>query len=174
MKTTAELKGLAAVSAAAGERIGRIADVLFDGATGQVTGFFVDPDGMFTKPKLLPRALVQSLGADALLVQAGATIEDVTSDPAIAGSFSVHALDGRPVLDQTGKHIGNVAGAFVDEATLTVPALQLKTGFLHNALHGKDTLPLNMVEAIGKDSVLVSNAYNSEAPADEPTTPPAA
>lgn len=188
MQTAAQLKGLAVVSGATGERLGRVDDVIFDltaPAMGQITGFLVDVGGLLTKAQLLPRGRVRSLGKDALIAEGvpsdpaaqtlgesgAAPLEPVRGDPPVAGSVAVRALDGRPVLDETGKHVGNVAGALVDETTLTVPALQIALGLVDKVLHGKHDLPLGLVRAIGPDSVLVSNVYDPHAAGGVAATP---
>jgi uncharacterized protein YrrD len=163
MQSAADLTGLAVITATTGERLGRVHDVIFDAATGQITGFMVDPGGLFTKAQLLARGLVRSLGADACIVEGGTTLEPVHADPPIPGSLAVRSLAGRPVLDQTGKHIGNVAGAVVDEPSLSVPALQITTGMLDKMLRGKHDLPLSLVQAIGPDSVIAVSAYDPQA-----------
>ena len=96
MRTAGELSGLAVVTEAMGDQIGHVHDVLFDPITGRVTGFLVkDSNGLFAKPKLLPRLLARSLGPDALLVEAGAVLEDAPSGPSTTGTLSAHGLDDR-------------------------------------------------------------------------------
>ena len=162
VKTGRELAGLAVVTLTGGERLGRIDDVVFQAATGAVSGFLIDRGGMFSKARFLAASQVQGLGADALTI----TSEEALSEaaPPDAGE-AAKPLAGRPVLNQAGTVLGRVADVVVDTDTLSVPYLLLATGLLENALHGKPQLPVSEVQAIGADSVIVSNTYDPKAPA---------
>jgi uncharacterized protein YrrD len=163
LKTARELAGLAVVTLTGGERLGRVADVVFRPANGQVAGFLVDRGGMFSKPRFLASAQVQGLGADALTVEGETALAEAA--PAEAEGLAAKPLEGRPVLSQAGTVLGKVADVAVDTEALLVPYLLLATGLLDNALHGKPQLPLSLVQTVGADSVIVSNAYDPKAPA---------
>ncbi len=163
LRTGRELAGLAVVTLTGGERLGRIADVVFQTTTGQVAGFLVDRGGMFSKPLFLPAAQVQGLGADALTITGGEALTEAV--PASAGELAAKPLEGRPVLNQAGTILGRVADVAIDTETLRVPYLLLTTGLLDNALHGKPQLPISQVQTVGADSVIVSNTYDPKAPA---------
>jgi uncharacterized protein YrrD len=164
IRTGGEIAGLAVVSE--GERLGRVRDVLFaPNGGGRVTGFLVDAGGgVFGKPKFLPRLMVRSLGADAVVVEPGTTLEDVDREP-VVDSVAARAVDDRPVIDETGKFLGKVADIAVDDATLTVSALIVASGFFDNLLHGKPRLPLEQVKAFGGDSIVASSAFDPRATA---------
>lgn len=163
MKISRELAGLAVVTLTGGERLGRIADVVFQPTSGQVTGFLVDRGGMFSKPQFLAAGQVQGLGADALTITGAEALAD--SDPAASAldGLASKPLEGRPVLNPAGAVIGKVADIVVETESLTVPHLLLATGLLDNALHGKPHLPLSQIQTIGADSVIVTNDYDPKA-----------
>lgn len=162
VKTARELAGLAVVTLTGGERLGRIADVVFQATTGQVAGFLVDRGGMFTKPKFLAAAQVQGLGADALTIEG----EGALTEPApAAADVAAKVLEGRPVLNQAGTILGKIGDIAVDTESLRIPYLLLATGLLDNALHGKPQLPLSLIQTIGADSVIVANDYDPKSPA---------
>ena len=171
MRSVSELKGLAVVSEGTGERLGRVHDVAFDSGTGHITGLLVDAGGLFSKAQFLPTLLVRSIGADAALVEVSAVLEDPAAALGAPGVHSAHALDGRPVLNEAGAVVGKVAGVMVDEAAKRVPALLLATGLIDNVLHGKPELPLGMVKAIGKDSLVVSSEYEPHAATPDKASP---
>lgn len=160
-KTGGELAGLAVVSLAGGDRLGRIADVVFRLDTGRVSGFLVDRGGMFSKPKFLPVASVQGLGADALTVPGEDAFSEAPTDPT---ELAAKPLEGRPVLNPAGTVIGRVAGVLVETEGLGVSALLIATGLLPDALHGKPRLPLASVQTIGADSVITVQDYDPKAP----------
>jgi uncharacterized protein YrrD len=161
MGTAGELTGLAVVSEGSGDKLGKVQDVLFDPGSGTVTGFLVHPGGMFTKALLLPRLAVRTVGTDALLVEQGHVLDEIKSEPALPGSLSVKSLDGRPVLDDTGKYLGKTTDAVLADDSLSVIALQYSSGVITSMLHGKPTIPLNAVKAIGVDSIVVPASYGA-------------
>jgi uncharacterized protein YrrD len=154
-----------AVSTTQGEQLGRIQDVVFHTGNGQITGFLVNRGGLFTKAQFLPVGLVQSLGADALLVQGAPGLEETDpaqTDPSVS---SAKSLTGRAVLNEAGAKVGEVADVLVDADTLTVRTLLLSTSLLDNVLHGKPQLPLAIIKAVGKDSLVVPTDFDPKAPA---------
>ena len=155
MRTLGQLSGLAVIGEGSGEKLGRIHDILFDPKSGQITAFLIHPGGLLAKPRVLPRLFVRTLGTDALLVEPGNVLEDSKAEPAVPGSLSVLSLGGRPVLDDTGKYLGKFDDVVVDESTLTVTTLQISAGLIENTLHGKPSVLLSVVKAIGPDSIVV-------------------
>ncbi len=163
MKTGRELTGLAVVTLTGGERLGRIADVVFQPTSGQVVGFLVERGGMFSKPQFLAAAQVQGLGADALTITSAEDLADFDPAASALDGLASKPLDGRPVLNQAGTILGKIMDLTIDTDALTVPHLLLATGLLDNALHGKPHLPLSQVQTIGADSVIVTNDYDPKA-----------
>lgn len=161
VKTGKELAGLAVVTLAGGERLGRIDDVVFDPSTGRVTGFFVDRGGMFSKPKFLPTGDVQSLGDDALTVPSDKVLLDGPS--ALTGELAAKTAENLPVLNPAGTVLGKVADIAIDTQSLSVPYLILATGIIGDTLHGKPHLPIAAVQTVGADSVIVSASYDPKA-----------
>ena len=158
VKTGRELAGLAVMTLTGGEKVGRIDDVVFDPASGRVTGFFVDRGGMFSKPKFLPAGDVHSIGDDALTLVSETALLDGPS--ALTGELAAKTVEGLPVLSPAGTVLGKVADISVDTQSLTVPYLLLAAGLVSNALHGKPHLPLSAVQTIGADSVVVVSTYD--------------
>ena len=163
MRTGGEIAGLAVVRE--GERIGRVQDVLFEPNGGKITGFLVSGGGLFSRPQFLPRLMVRSLGADAVVVEPSATLEDVTKEPIVEDSVHGRSVDDRPVIDESGKLLGKVADVAVDPERLTVAALVVGTGFVDNLLRGKPHLPMDLVKHFGGDSIVASSAYDPHASA---------
>jgi uncharacterized protein YrrD len=160
MQTAGAMAGLAVVGEGSGDRLGRVQDVLFDQSSGRVTGFLVHPGGLFAKLQVLPRLYVRSIGTDALLVEPGKVLEEAKGEPIVEGSLSAHSLDGRPVLDDTGKYLGKVGDVLVDESGPSVSALLLDTGLIAGVLHGKPRIPFGVVKAFGQDSIVVPASYD--------------
>ena len=161
MGTAGELSGLAVVSEGSGDKLGKVQDVLFEASSGTVTGFLVHPGGLFAKTLLLPRLAVRTVGTDALLVEQGHVLDEIKSEPALPGSLSVSSLDGRPVLDDTGKYLGKTTDVVLTSDSLSVAEIQYSSGVISSVLHGKPTIPLNVVKAIGVDSIVVPASYGA-------------
>jgi len=164
LRTAGELAGLAVVTLTGGERIGRLHDVIFHVSSGRVTGFLVDTGGLFAKPKFLPTGHVQSLGSDALTISGADALSESNPAATDADELEARPLDGRPVLNASGSVLGKVSDVEVETDTLSVPSLLLSTGLIDNALHGKPRLPIAMVKTVGRDSVVVPDAYDPKAP----------
>ena len=126
LKTGRELAGLAVVTLTGGEKLGRIDDIVFRVATGQITGFLVDRGGLLSKARFLAAGQVQGLGADAMTI----TREDALTEiaPANADEPAAKTLEGRPILNQAGTMLGKIADVVVDTENLTIPHLLLATG----------------------------------------------
>ncbi len=167
-----DLSGLAVVGEGSGSKLGKIQDVLFDPISGSITGFLVHPGGLFTKAQLLPSLAARALGADALMVEQGHVLQEITSEPAIAGSLSVGSLNGRPILDDTGKVLGKMTDAVLAETTFAIEAFQYSSGVLGAILHGKAIIPLPVVKAIGADSIVVPASYHAATEKPEATETP--
>ncbi len=161
-RTGRDLTGLAVVTLAGGERLGRVDDVVFHMATGRVTGFLVDGGGLFGKPRFLPAGQTQSLGMDALTVPADDVLQDHSPAQSDVDEVSGKTLTGRPVINESGTALGKVTDILVDDQTLLV-SLVLATGFLDNALHGKPHLPVAVIKTLGTDSVVVPDSYDPKA-----------
>lgn len=164
IRTGRELAGLAVVSLTGGDRLGRVDDVIFDSSAAAVVGVLVDRGGMFSKPKYLEATHVRAVGSDALTIDSETALTEF--DPAALGAtmLPMKPLDGRPVLTEAGTIVGKIADIGVDTDTLRVPYFVISTGLLDNTLHGKPHLPMTAVQAIGADSVIVSNSYDPKAP----------
>ena len=169
MRTAGDLSGLAVVGEGSGNKLGKIQDVLFDTGSGSITGFLVHPGGLFAKAQLLPRLAIRALGNDALMVEQGHVLQEITTEPVVSGSLSVSSLDGRPILDDTGKVLGKMTDAILAEAELSIEALQYSGGVLDAMLHGKANIPLSVVKAIGADSIVVPASYLAAAEKPEAT-----
>lgn len=164
LQSVGELAGLAVVTLAGGERLGRLHDVVFHVSSGRVTGFLVDTGGLFSKPRFLPAGQVQSLGTDALTITSADALVETNPAQTDPDELEAKPLEGRPVLNASGTALGKVSDVMVDTASLTIPGLILSTGLIDNTLHGKPRLPIAMVKTVGKDSIVVPDAYDPKSP----------
>ena len=164
LRSVSELAGLAVVTLSGGERLGRLQDVVFHVSSGRVTGFLVDGGGLFAKAKFLPAGQVQSLGADALTVTGADVLTETNPATADPDELEGKPLQGRPVLNASGTVLGKVSDVTVDTEAMTVSDLILSTGLIDNTLHGKPRLPIAMVKTVGKDSIVVPDAYEPKSP----------
>lgn len=164
LRSVSELAGLAVVTLSGGERLGRLQDVIFHVSSGRVTGFLVDGGGLFSKHRFLPAGQVQSLGADALTVSAADALTETNPAASDLDELESRSLEGRPILNASGVVLGKVSDVMVDTDALAVPDLILSTGLIDNTLHGKPRLPVAMVKTVGKDSIVVPDAYDPKSP----------
>ena len=83
-------------------------------------------------------------------------------------SASNRSTDDR-FSDDTGKVLGKTTDVALTGDGLSVAAIQYSTGVIDSMLHGKPTIPLNVIKAIGADSIVVPASY--VAPAETTQTP---
>ena len=171
MRTVEELIGLAVVGEGTGDKHGRVQDVLFEPGGGAIAGFLVHPGGLFHKSLLVPRGAVRALGTDALLVQPEYALEEVKTEPAIAGAVAAKSLDGRPVLDDAGTYLGKTSDWAVAEDTLHITGMYYSTGILASMLRKEPAVPFSSIKAIGEASIVIPAAppATEAVPAAEPT-----
>jgi sporulation protein YlmC with PRC-barrel domain len=166
--TGSELAGLAILTLTGGQRIGRIQDVVFC-PDGRITGFFVAGDG---GRLFLPAGQVRSIGGDALTIEDEQGLTPEREAPSGEGEYPSRSLHGRPVVGEAGTILGKIADIRVDTAALQVTMVLMTTGLMDSLLHRRKAIPIEMVRAIGEDSVIVSDVYDPASPDSVVRAPP--
>ena len=158
------LRGTAIVAMDNGERLGRVDDLFFSPANGELEAIMVDVGGMFSKPSLLSVAHISSIGPDAVIISDRDAL--VQNGRLTDESHAVRAgdIEDRPVLTAGGTVVGKIADVMIDTETRQVIGFSLSTGLIDNTLHGRPSLPFSLVQSLGKDSLVVPADYDPKAP----------
>jgi uncharacterized protein YrrD len=153
MRKVSELVGQPIVSAASGERVGKVSDVLLDAETRHVVGLVV-AGGLFTSEQVLPYKNVQTLGKDAVIARSttGVVGPKGWREQAAAATRS-STLNHKRVLTTSGRALGEVHDVFLDDAG-TVEAFEITGGGL---MRRRSILPRAGGVTVGSDALLVSD-----------------
>ena len=150
------LKGLAVISIADGEKLGTLDRVYLDPTAKRVVGFAVKHGGLFAGGELglIDVDDVHALGQDAL------TLAD---KGAVRGDRTRARLDQLVDLDELVKHravteggtfVGQVTGVEVDRTSFHLAELEISPGFFKS----NKLVPVGQVVSIGHDLVVVADA----------------
>jgi sporulation protein YlmC with PRC-barrel domain len=111
---TAKLKGVAVVALGEGTKLGAIDRALFDPATLALRALQVTGDG---RTFLVPWDLVQTVGADAVMVESSQVARTSAQGGAFGNLLDRKALQRLKVVDATGTLVGILSGIEPDPAT---------------------------------------------------------
>lgn len=152
-----QLKGLAVISIAEGEKLGMVTRADLDPAAKRVVGFaFAAPSGLFA-PEFAPwveTARVHSLGPHALTLDDKRVVQDETGAETAAGVVELDSLLKRKVVTEGGTYVGQVASLEFDEQDFVLTQLEVSPG----VFKGNQHVPIGQVMSIGPDLIIVTNA----------------
>ncbi|MEV6527333.1 PRC-barrel domain-containing protein [Longispora sp. NPDC051575] len=120
----------------AGEDVAQVKDVVFDGSSGEVSGFTLNGRGVFAGPLrvALPIAAVTAIGGDAVMITDEAVLVE-RGDVAHATDLAERDVLGDRVLTDTGVDLGTVVDVILQVGAATdVVGYEVKTApALHHA-----------------------------------------
>ncbi len=117
-----KLKGMAVVSVGEGARLGRVEESLFDPQDLRLAAFRIKGDG---GTFIVPLEKVQTIGADAVMVESSAATQVAAADSTLVGW---DALQKRKVVDESGTLLGTVNNMDLDTTTGEVLNLTVRKG----------------------------------------------
>lgn len=133
-----------------GERRARVEDVIFDRETRRVAALLVG-GGLLGGRRFVRWGEILGLG-DVIVVRGGTEFPRLKEDPELSGLHkNSHTITGTDVI-HAGEKIGRVSDIFVDDSG-TVAGYEVSRGLLGD-LRGRRFLPVEQVEAAGKDAIL--------------------
>ena len=152
-----DLLGMPVYSIAEGKHLGDIRTLLVDRQERAVGA--VGVGGAVGRLQTVPFHQLRTIGVDIVLVENEAVLG---AEPAPGDATSLDTgLGGRPVLDQAGKHVGEVVGFTVDLDTGRIVRYQVRpeAGFLAHladVLGGRAMeIPDTSVDALGADALII-------------------
>jgi uncharacterized protein YrrD len=164
------LIGLPVITVHDGKNINTIKDVVYDGATNQVTAFVVDEKGWFNVAKIILIKDIKSIGKDAVLIDDASKI--VTADSRVDKSVALTAnndnfLDTNEVITQSGTRLGKVTDIYFNEITGKLEAIEVSEGFLKNIVSGTKKIEVDDIITVGTENLIVGDnvkqSINSQA-----------
>ena len=165
MRKVSELVGKSIVSAASGEHLGKVSDVLVDQQSHRVLGFVIG-GGLMGSEHVLLHADVQAMGADAVVARSGTGVvgaRDWREQGVAAARTST--LTDRRVLTNSGRALGKVHDVLLDDRGAAVEAFEVSVPSLGGLVHKHTILPHVAGMTIGADAVLVPDqSVDAETP----------
>lgn len=160
--STKLVKGTAVVSLADGSKLGTIDKVYLDPERKEIAGFSFHQGGFLGKTTgMVDASDVHAFGADAVTV---ADPSVVRSELAIGSRrdalVELESLLKRKVLTEGGTYVGQVVSVRFGHDSHCLTAIEVSQGFFQE----NRVLPVEVVEQIGAELVVVSNAVCHEEP----------
>jgi uncharacterized protein YrrD len=155
MHRVSELVGKPIVSAASGERVGRVSDILLDRGSCRTVGLVL-AGGLMSSEHVLPYGDIQVVGKDAIVARTG----DGLMGPKEWRAQGLEterssSLRNKRVLTSTGRQLGAVNDIYFDEATGVVEALEISGPKMGGLMQRKSVLPQSAGLTIGPDAIVV-------------------
>ena len=167
MERVSEMVGKPVVSAATGEKVGSVADLLVAPQGDRVVGVIVK-SGVLAGEQVLPYEDVQAVGRDALIAR---TKEGVVGarewhERGIDAERSSSLKDKR-VITNEGRQLGQIKDVYVDGPTGMVRGYEVEGRGLAGLIARRAALPRTDGITIGPDAVIVSPEAASVFESDE-------
>ena len=153
MQRVNELFGKEVVRQISGEKQGNVRDIVFDEESLNIVALLVG--SRVGRGRALRWTSVASVG-DVVVVGGEEALGKLGEDLEVADlRKKSHTITGTEIVTQEGEKIGEVRDIFVNERG-RVGGYEVSRGMISD-LRGRKFLPMENVEAIGKDTIIVSN-----------------
>jgi uncharacterized protein YrrD len=152
MQRVNELFGKEVVRQTSGEKQGNVRDIVFDEELLNIVALLVG--GMVGRGRALRWSSVASVG-DVVVIRGEEALDKLGEDREVAELHKKsHTITGTEIVTQEGEKIGEVRDIFVNERG-RVGGYEVSRGIVSD-LRGRKFVPLENVQAIGKDTIIVS------------------
>ena len=152
MQRVNELFGKEVVRQTSGEKQGNVRDIVFDEELLNIVALLVG--GMVGRGRALRWTSVTSVG-DVVVIRGEEALDKLGEDREVAELHKKsHRITGTEIVTQEGEKIGEVRDIFVNERG-QVGGYEVSRGMVSD-LRGRKFLPMENVQAIGKDTIIVS------------------
>lgn len=145
-----ELRGMAVVAMARAERLGRVADVLFETQPLKASALVLH-DGK--ADRVLDIGLISQLGPDAIITRDRPVTDAL--DRGRRGRPSLEELAQLKVVDETGRFIGYISSVQIDRDTGSVSSVDVQKRELLGFGGETQTVDRGRIVAVGADLVTV-------------------
>ena len=153
MQRVNELFGKEVVRQTSGEKQGNVRDIVFDEESLNIVALLVG--GMVGRGRALRWTSVTSIG-DVVVVGGEEALDKLGEDPEVANLHKKrHTITGTEIVTKEGEKIGEVRDVFISERG-RVGGYEVSRGMVSD-LRGRKFLPMENVQAIGKDTIIASN-----------------
>lgn len=146
-----QLKGIAIVSVAAGEKLGVVDDVILDTQELRLAALRLTSGGLLHKEhQYVPISAIRSIGTDAVMVGEATAIQATPGERA-SGYHSLDEIGKLKVVTADGTYLGTLATVHLDPSSRQLTEFEINTGLLHT----NKRIPAESVTSIGADVMVV-------------------
>lgn len=152
-----EIIGKSVVTVGNGEKLGTIADVLFDTSSQQLVGLVIG-SGVLRNEHVLPLTEVQTVGRDAVLVRSAEHVmnpREWKESDVSATRWS--AIKGRHVVTADGREIGHASDFLVEEHSGALGGIEIEERSLAGLRHRRHVVASPPAPRIGPDVIVVAD-----------------
>jgi len=154
------LKGRPVVSVNDAEKLGSIADVFFDLASGQVVAFHISP-GLIGSLKTLLAPNISTIGADAITIKDKAALQN-QAGANYQTAVGLNQLQGMKVVSDQGTLLGTLGDVALDPVTLRIDCYEMSGSLWQHIRNTERTFAQVPGLRFGKDLIIVPDAVAAE------------
>jgi sporulation protein YlmC with PRC-barrel domain len=144
------LRGMAVVTLADAERLGRVHDVLFEADPLRASALVLRHEN---QERVIPFSAISELGNDAIVTEQRPGMDDRGRD--VADRWGLDELAKLKVVDQAGTYVGHVARVGIDPTTGDVADIDVRKGEILGVGGETQTLDRDSVIGVGRDLLTV-------------------
>lgn len=161
-----DIKGLAVISIADGEKLGTIDQVLVDPVAATLVGFTVRHNATGIIPIPIDSAEedvidvddIHALGKDAVTLNDKSAIRGDQTRRQMDSLMGLDDLSDLKVVTEGGTYIGDFASAEIDETTFKLTEFEVSPGFFKSNRH----IPVGQVVNIGPELIMVNDSVSTD------------
>lgn len=144
------LCGMAVVTLADAERLGRVEDVLFEIDPLRASALVLRHEN---QERVVPFSAISELGSDAIVTEQRPGMDD--RGPGVDDRWGLEQLGRLKVVDQAGTYVGQIARVGIDPATGNVAELDVRKDDILGLGGESERLSPDDVIGVGRDLITV-------------------
>jgi uncharacterized protein YrrD len=156
MRKGSDIVGKPIVAYDTGEKIGRVRDLIFDQERNYLVALLVQEKSFMSDARVLPLAVIQSIGMDAAIVSKAEYIIPAKSDRKIAAILDRNnIMNGTHIMTVSGQDLGKMVDLYFDETTGAIEGYEVSGGIFADAYSGRSFVPAVQTLRIGENYAFV-------------------
>ncbi len=162
-----ELVGRPVITIDEGAIVGGAAGLIIDTASADVAALIVNATSRFEAPKVVPYALIQGIGDDAVIVENASSLAEFAALPEILNVGRPDSeIRGVKAITRAGRLLGTVADLMIDLDAGRVVAYEIQSAAAGAGATSRFLLPAEQVITLGVQAVITAEEAASLPDAD--------
>jgi uncharacterized protein YrrD len=139
-----------------GLKLQSVKDLLIGESNDRIIALLVDEGGLLSTSTVVPIESVRRFGRSAVMIEEANAVVPASSVPEVSRMLDRKAsLLGTRVLTEDGAELGSVSDMYFDDRSGTIHGFEVSGGPVDDLLRGSSYLPLDEIEVVGTDAVIV-------------------